>query len=55
VGRRLFGGDGVSTRTSRRKLLEECARTGGVLMPAHFGVPFACHVDAEGDRFVPRF
>ena len=47
--------DGVSARTSRRKVLEECAGTGGVLMPAHFGIPFACHVDAKGDRFVPRF
>ena len=47
--------DGVSARTSRRKVLEECAGTGGVLMPAHFGIPFACHVDAKGNRFVPRF
>ena len=47
--------DGVSARTSRRKVLEECVGTGAVLMPAHFGIPFACHVDAKGDRFVPRF
>ena len=40
---------------SRRTVLEECAGTGGVLMPAHFGVPFACHIEAEGDKFVPRF
>jgi glyoxylase-like metal-dependent hydrolase (beta-lactamase superfamily II) len=47
--------DEVSARTSRRKVLEECAGTGALLMPAHFGAPFACHVDASGDRFVPRF
>lgn len=47
--------DGPSARASRRKVLEGCAGTGGLLMSAHFGAPFACHVDAEGDRFVPRF
>lgn len=35
-------------------MLEHCA--GGVLlMPAHFGAPFACRIDGKGDRFAPRF
>jgi glyoxylase-like metal-dependent hydrolase (beta-lactamase superfamily II) len=47
--------DAVNARTSRRKVLEQCAGSGALLMPAHFGAPFACRVDAKGDGFLPRF
>jgi glyoxylase-like metal-dependent hydrolase (beta-lactamase superfamily II) len=47
--------DADNARTSRRKVLEQCAGTGALLMPTHFGAPFVCHIDAKGDAFVPRF
>ena len=47
--------DGENARKSRRKVLEQCAGTGALLVPTHFGAPFVCHVDAKGDAFVPRF
>jgi glyoxylase-like metal-dependent hydrolase (beta-lactamase superfamily II) len=46
--------DGASARTSRRRVLEHCAG-GALLMPAHFGAPFACHVESRGEGFEPRF
>jgi len=24
-------------------------------MPAHFGAPFVCRIEGQGDGFVPRF
>ena len=47
--------DQVMARKSRRKVLEHCVGTGALLMPAHFGAPFVCHIDSKGDRFTPRF
>ncbi|HYM33454.1 MAG TPA: MBL fold metallo-hydrolase, partial [Candidatus Cybelea sp.] len=47
--------DGVNARVSRRKTLEHCAGSGALLMPAHFGAPFVCHIDSKGDGFTPRF
>jgi len=47
--------DGASARRSRRSLLEQCVGGGDLLMPAHFGAPFACHVEAKGEAFAPRF
>ena len=47
--------DQIMARKSRRKVLEHCAGTGALLMPAHFGAPFVCHIDSKGDRFTPRF
>lgn len=47
--------DAVNARASRRKVLEYCAGHGALLMPAHFGAPFVCHVDVKGDAFAPRF
>jgi glyoxylase-like metal-dependent hydrolase (beta-lactamase superfamily II) len=47
--------DAVNARKSRRKVLEHCAGTGALLMPAHFGAPFVCHVDDKGGAFLPRF
>jgi glyoxylase-like metal-dependent hydrolase (beta-lactamase superfamily II) len=46
--------DPANSRKSRRKVLESCA-AGALLMPAHFGAPFACHIDRKGEGFVPRF
>ena len=46
--------DAVKARQSRRLALEHCAG-GALLMPAHFGAPFACHIDRKGEGFVPRF
>jgi glyoxylase-like metal-dependent hydrolase (beta-lactamase superfamily II) len=47
--------DQDDARTSRRKLLENCAGSGALLAPQHFGAPHLCHVDAKGDAFTPRF
>jgi glyoxylase-like metal-dependent hydrolase (beta-lactamase superfamily II) len=47
--------DAEGARKSRRRMLERCAGAGALLMPAHFGAPFACHVDAKGDAFPPRW
>ena len=47
--------DAVNARKSRRKVLEDCAGSGALLMPAHFGAPFVCHVEERGSRFTPRF
>jgi glyoxylase-like metal-dependent hydrolase (beta-lactamase superfamily II) len=46
--------DGDNARKSRRRVLEHCAGTGALLMPAHFGVPFVCHIDSRQGGFVPR-
>jgi hypothetical protein len=29
--------------------------SGALLMPAHFGAPFVCHIEAKGAGFAPRF
>lgn len=47
--------DATNARISRRRILEQCAGSGALLLPAHFGAPFVCHIDAKGDRFAPRF
>jgi glyoxylase-like metal-dependent hydrolase (beta-lactamase superfamily II) len=47
--------DGVQARATRRRVLEHCADSGALMLPAHFGAPFACHIEARGDAFVPRF
>src|SRR3954469_16305028 len=47
--------DQDSARTSRRKLLENCADSGALLAPQHFGAPHLCHIEAKGDGFTPRF
>jgi glyoxylase-like metal-dependent hydrolase (beta-lactamase superfamily II) len=42
-------------RATRLRLLEDCARTGALLLPGHFGYPHAGYVrrDGEGYRFEP--
>ncbi len=47
--------DAINARKSRRKVLEDCAGSGALLMPAHFGAPFVCHIETRGSRFTPRF
>jgi glyoxylase-like metal-dependent hydrolase (beta-lactamase superfamily II) len=47
--------DAEAARRSRRKLLEDCAGSGALLAPQHFGAPHLCHVDASGGAFRPRF
>jgi glyoxylase-like metal-dependent hydrolase (beta-lactamase superfamily II) len=44
----------ADARASRRKVLEHCA-AGALLMPAHFGRPFACRIEGKNNGFVPRF
>lgn len=46
--------DAANARASRRKALEHCAG-GALLMPAHFGAPFVCRIEAQGGAFRPRF
>ena len=46
--------DAANARASRRKVLEHCAG-GALLLPAHFGAPFACHIDHKHGGYVPRF
>jgi glyoxylase-like metal-dependent hydrolase (beta-lactamase superfamily II) len=47
--------DQETARLSRRKLLEDCAGSGALLAPTHFGTPHLCHIDHKGDGFTPRF
>jgi glyoxylase-like metal-dependent hydrolase (beta-lactamase superfamily II) len=47
--------DQATARVSRRRLLENCAGSGALLAPQHFGAPHLCHIDHKGDGFVPRF
>jgi glyoxylase-like metal-dependent hydrolase (beta-lactamase superfamily II) len=47
--------DATGARASRRKVLEHCVERGALLMPTHFGAPFACRIEAKGDQFAPRF
>jgi glyoxylase-like metal-dependent hydrolase (beta-lactamase superfamily II) len=36
---------------TRRQLLEMCAATGAVMVPAHFGRPYACTVERAADAY----
>jgi glyoxylase-like metal-dependent hydrolase (beta-lactamase superfamily II) len=47
--------DGKMAADSRRRILEECAEYGHLLVPTHFEAPYIGHVrkDAEGFRFLP--
>jgi glyoxylase-like metal-dependent hydrolase (beta-lactamase superfamily II) len=47
--------DAEQARTSRRMVLEHCAATGALVLPAHVGAPFAGHIDATKQGFAPRF
>jgi glyoxylase-like metal-dependent hydrolase (beta-lactamase superfamily II) len=47
--------DADQARASRRTVLEHCAATGALVLPAHVGAPFAGHIDATKQGFAPRF
>lgn len=43
--------DPVQARRTRRRILEECAARGHLLVPAHFPPPFLGRISGDGDRF----
>jgi glyoxylase-like metal-dependent hydrolase (beta-lactamase superfamily II) len=47
--------DPEQARASRRRVLEHCASSGALVLPAHVGAPFAGHIEATGQGFRPRF
>ncbi len=47
--------DAEAARRSRRKLLEDCAGSGALMLPQHFGAPHLCHIDIEGRRLRAAF
>jgi glyoxylase-like metal-dependent hydrolase (beta-lactamase superfamily II) len=47
--------DAEQARASRRKVLEQCAASGALVLPGHVGAPFAGHIEATAKGFVPRF
>ena len=47
--------DAEQARASRRMVLEDCAGSGALMLPAHVGAPFACHIEATVKGFRPRF
>ena len=47
--------DADAARVSRRKVLEHCAGSGALVLPGHVGAPFAGHIEATANGFVPRF
>jgi glyoxylase-like metal-dependent hydrolase (beta-lactamase superfamily II) len=50
-----FCADQAQARATRRRVLEHCATAGALMLPSHFGAPYACRIAARGDSFVPRF
>ena len=50
-----FCADQQQARATRRRVLEYCAESGALMMPIHFGAPYACHITARGDAFMPRW
>jgi glyoxylase-like metal-dependent hydrolase (beta-lactamase superfamily II) len=47
--------DPEQARASRRRVLEHCASSGALVLPAHLGAPFAGHIEATDRGFRPRF
>ena len=47
--------DVEEARTSRRRVLDDCASTGALVFPGHVGFPFAGHIEKIGSSFKPRF
>ena len=47
--------DADEARTRRRKVLEHCAGSGALVLPGHVSAPFAGHIVATAEAFVPRF
>jgi glyoxylase-like metal-dependent hydrolase (beta-lactamase superfamily II) len=46
-----FCDDAEAARTTRRRVLEECAESGALLLPAHFGRPHGIYVSANATGF----
>ena len=47
--------DAEQARASRREVLEHCASRDALVLPGHVGAPFAGHIEATANGFVPRF
>jgi glyoxylase-like metal-dependent hydrolase (beta-lactamase superfamily II) len=47
--------DGAQARVSRRKVLNDCAASGALMLPCHVGMPFAGRIEAVQDGFRPNF
>jgi len=47
--------DVEQARASRRIVLEHCAATGALMLPAHVGAPFAGYIEPTAKGFRPRF
>jgi glyoxylase-like metal-dependent hydrolase (beta-lactamase superfamily II) len=47
--------DAEQARASRRAVLEYCAATTALMLPAHVGAPFAGHIEAVAGGFRPHF
>jgi len=47
--------DGPNAAKSRRTVLEQCTGSGALLMPAHFGAPYVCHIETRGAGFAPQW
>jgi glyoxylase-like metal-dependent hydrolase (beta-lactamase superfamily II) len=50
-----FCQDPDQARATRRTLLEHCCEHNALLMPQHFGIPYATRVRAKGDAFAFDF
>jgi hypothetical protein len=46
-----FCEDQVAARATRRRILEESAELGHLLLPVHFGAPHVGRVRADGEAF----
>ena len=51
----MFCADQDQARTTRRQLLEHCCEHDALLLPQHFGIPFATKVRPKGDAFAFDF
>jgi glyoxylase-like metal-dependent hydrolase (beta-lactamase superfamily II) len=47
--------DAAQARVSRRSVLDICAASGALVLPAHVGAPFAGRIETTASGFVPRF
>jgi hypothetical protein len=42
-------------RTSRHRILNDCAASGALVFPVHVGASFAGYIEKNGSSFTPRF
>jgi len=50
-----FCEDAVAARSMRRRVLADCAESGALFAPAHWGAPHAGHIHAAGEAFRVEF